>query len=49
MCIKYENVLGKERWAEYIKLLDAAVGHLVEAQKVALELRAVVNAGLLGK
>lgn len=46
VCIDYATIVGPERWSQYRVLLDTAVAHLSEAQKVALELQAIINAGL---
>jgi hypothetical protein len=43
VCINYEAVVGPERWSQYRGLLDAAVMHLSEAQKVALELLVIIK------
>jgi hypothetical protein len=47
VCIDYAAIVGPERWSQYQVLLDTAVAHLSEAQKVALELQAIINAGLV--
>lgn len=44
--IDYAAVVGPERWSRYLDLLNAAVLHLSEAQKVASELQSIVRAGL---
>jgi hypothetical protein len=46
VCIDYAAIVGPERWSQYQALLDTAVAHLSAAQNVALELLAIVNAGL---
>jgi len=45
VCIDYAAIVGPERWSQYRNLLDTAVAHLSEAQKVALELLAIIEAG----
>ncbi len=45
VCIDYAAIVGPERWSHYRNLLDTAVAHLSEAQKVALELLAIIEAG----
>jgi hypothetical protein len=45
VCIDYAAIVGPERWSHYRNLLDTAVTHLSEAQKVALELLAIIEAG----
>lgn len=45
ICIDYAAIVGPERWSHYIDLLNGAVSHLSEAQKVALELRAIIKTG----
>jgi hypothetical protein len=44
---EYAAIVGPERWSQYQALLDTAVTHLSEAQKVALELQAIIKAGLV--
>lgn len=46
LCIDYAAVLGPVRWAAYSGLLDVAVEHLATAQKVAIELHAVIGDSL---
>lgn len=46
VCIDYPSIVGAERWSQYRNLLDAAVAHLSEAQKFALELQSIIKAGL---
>jgi HNH endonuclease len=46
VCIDYARIVGSERWSQYQDLLDTAVRHLSEAQKVALELQAIIKIGL---
>jgi hypothetical protein len=46
ICIDYATIVGPERWSQYQNLLNTAVAHLAEAQKVALELKAIINTGL---
>jgi hypothetical protein len=43
--IDYPTIVGVERWTHYQHLLDTAVAHLSEAQKVALQLLAIIEAG----
>lgn len=43
--INYAVVIGPERWSQYQNLLNAATGHLAEAQKVASELLAIIAPG----
>lgn len=45
-CIDYAKIVGPQRWSEYRNLLDTAVAHLAEAQKVALEFQAIIKAGI---
>jgi hypothetical protein len=45
-CIDYAAIVGPDRWSHYRGLLDVAVAHLSEAQKVAVELQAIIKAGL---
>ena len=45
-CIDYAALVGPERWSQYQNLLNTAVAHLTEAQKVALELQAIIKTGL---
>jgi hypothetical protein len=47
--IDYASIVGAERWSQYSNLLDVAVAHLSEAQKVALELQSIIKAGLTGQ
>jgi hypothetical protein len=46
VCIDYVAMVGPARWSQYRVLLDTAVAHLSEAQKVALELQAIIKSGL---
>lgn len=46
ICIDYAAIVGPERWSQYQNLLNTAVAHLTEAQKVALELQAIIKTGL---
>jgi hypothetical protein len=46
VCIDYAAIIGPERWAEYSKLLDTAVAHLTDAQKIAVEFRTIISDGL---
>jgi hypothetical protein len=46
--IDYAAIVGAERWSQYQALLDTAVTHLAEAQKVALELQDIIR-GALGQ
>jgi hypothetical protein len=46
ICIDYAALVGPERWSQYQDLLNTAVTHLAEAQKVALELQAIIRAAL---
>jgi hypothetical protein len=48
VCIDYLSVVGAERWSQYCHLLDTAVTHLSEAQKVALELQSIIK-GMLAE
>lgn len=43
VCIDYETLVGPERWSKYRGLLDTAVAHLSDAQKVAEELKAITE------
>ena len=45
-CIDYAALVGPERWSQYQDLLNTAVAHLTEAQKVALELQVIIKTGL---
>jgi HNH endonuclease len=45
-CIDYAALVGPERWSQYQNLLNTAVAHLTEAQKVALELQAIIKTGM---
>jgi hypothetical protein len=46
VCIDYAAIVGPERWSQYQALLDTAVAHLAEAQKVAMELQDIIRGGL---
>jgi len=43
--LDYAAIVGPERWSQYQNLLNTAVAHLSEAQKVALELLAIIEVG----
>jgi HNH endonuclease len=43
VCLDYPTMLGPERWSQYCNLLEAAVTHLTEAQRVATELRVIIE------
>ncbi len=47
-CVNYQQLVGPERWSDYMNLLDSAVSHLSKAQKVASELHGLI-ANELGK
>jgi hypothetical protein len=48
-CIDYAALVGPERWSQYQNLLNTAVAHLTVAQKVALELQAIIKTGLAAR
>jgi hypothetical protein len=49
VCINYPNIFGEERWSHYYQMLDAVVGRLAEAQKVAVTLLKIANAEVAKK
>lgn len=46
VCNDYAAIVGPERWSQYQGLLNTAVAHLSEAQKVASELLAIITTEL---